>query len=119
MRSYSFTAGDKDYTARYDFNAIADMEEMANKPIQVIMGEGTGFHSFRLLIWGGLKWKDAGITKQRAGMILNKLTEEGGKEKLDEVIKNLVVLLAKAVNPDLTEEEMAEMLDSDGEEKNV
>ena len=116
MRTYSFEAGGKSYTAKFDSNAIADMEEMANKPISLILGDGAGIFTYRLIVWGALKWKDQGITKHRAGMILDKLKEEGS-EYHDEVIKNLTILLAKALRPELSEDEMNKMLE-DEEENN-
>ena len=48
---------------RYQYNDIADVEEKAGLGIAAIFNEDRiGFHSIRLLIWGGLKWADHGLT---------------------------------------------------------
>ena len=63
---------------RYDFNAIADIEEHANKGITALFNEDMiGFHTIRLLFWGGLRHADRGITTQRAGQIVKQMLEEG------------------------------------------
>ena len=59
---------DKPRRLRYQYNDIADVEEKAGLGIAAIFNEDRiGFHSIRLLIWGGLKWADHGLTIHRAG----------------------------------------------------
>ena len=63
---------------RYDFNAIADIEEISGMGIPKMFSVGMlGLNTLRLLMWGGLKHEDHGITIQRAGMIVGDMIEEG------------------------------------------
>ncbi len=79
MRSYTFVVDKKEYILRYTFNAICDLEEEAKMGISSLLSqEKIGLNTFRLLVWAGLKWKDFGITKQRAGDIIHKYIENGG-----------------------------------------
>jgi hypothetical protein len=64
---------------RYDFNALADIEERAGLGIGAIFSEQrVGFHSIRLLVWGGLKWQDRGLTLERAGKMVGDYLQNGG-----------------------------------------
>ena len=63
---------------KYDFNAIADIEELSGMGIPKMFSAGMlGLNTLRLLMWGGLKHEDHGITTQRAGMIVGDMMEEG------------------------------------------
>lgn len=85
MRTYTFEAGLKSYTTKFDYNAISDMEELVGEPILSFIDKGS-MNTIRVLIWGGVKWKIPGITKQQAGYIVDKLIEE---KKLKEVVENV------------------------------
>jgi hypothetical protein len=77
---------------RYDFNAIADMEERMGKGVGAIFNEqNVGFNTLRLFYWAGLKWKDKGITVERAGDMLQKEIENGSDigELMEPVLKAL------------------------------
>jgi hypothetical protein len=78
---------------RFDFNAIADIEEYFGKGIASIMDEErVGFSTVRALYWGGLKWKIKGLTIERAGaMIQSKMQEDGAdfKELMQPIVKGL------------------------------
>lgn len=96
MRSYSFSVKSKEYWLKYDFNAICDIEEMGKKPIQSLFSEDSmGLSTIRLLIWGGLKHNDQGLTIQRAGFIIRDYLEEGGT--LDELATNASKCLVYAL----------------------
>ena len=70
---------DKPRRLRYQYNDIADVEEKAGLGIAAIFNEDRiGFHSIRLLIWGGLKWADHGLTIHRAGDLLQEYLSRGG-----------------------------------------
>ena len=79
---------------RYDFNAIADVEEKAGAGITRLFGEDmVGLHVLRLLIWGGLKWNDRGLTIARVGDMLQKYLESGGElPVLSEVIQKALMV---------------------------
>ena len=63
---------------RYDFNAVADLEEKFDTGIQQLMTEKrVGFSVIRGLLWAGLKWKDKGLTLERAGKIAQTMMQEG------------------------------------------
>ena len=76
--------GGKTRTLRYDYNAIADVEEKAGLGAETLFTEErAGFHVLRLLVWAGLRWADRGITPARAGDLIQKhLTEGGSLEEL-------------------------------------
>lgn len=73
-----FTVKGKTKRLRYDFNAIADVEEKAGAGVMKLFSDDMmGFHTLRLLLWGGLRHEDRGLTIQRAGMIISDLMDEG------------------------------------------
>lgn len=63
---------------RFDFNAMADLEEHFDKGISAIMGEERiGFSTIRALYWAGLKWKMKGLTIAHVGdMLTDKMDDE-------------------------------------------
>ena len=80
--------GGKSRPLRYRFNDVADVEEKAGLGIAALFAENRiGLHSIRLLIWGGLKWTDHGLTVQRTGDLLQDYLEQGGSlvELMDKV----------------------------------
>lgn len=80
--------GGKTRRLRYDYNAIADVEEKSGLGIGALFNEErAGLHSNRMLIWGGLKWADRGLTVARVGGMLNEFLREGGdmEELMDKV----------------------------------
>lgn len=106
MRTYTFEIGDKTYTLKYDYNALCDIEEISGQNLQSLFSDGKiGVSSIRLLLWGGLKWKLNGITKQQVGFIMGDLKESG---KLDEVIQKAGELIAKSIGKGTEEEDKGE-----------
>ncbi len=78
MRSVEIEIGGKVKRLRYDFNALADIEEKAGVGIgSLFNSERIGFSTIRLLIWGGLKHEDRGLTLERAGMLVKQMIDEG------------------------------------------
>jgi len=70
---------DKPRKFRYDFNAIADLEDKAGCGIAKFLSEEkAGISTIRLLTWAGLKWQDKGMTIERAGSIVQRYIEDGG-----------------------------------------
>lgn len=108
MRTYTFELEDKSYTLKYDYNAICDMEELSGKPIQSLFSETEiGLNSVRILLWGGLKWKNNGITKQQVGFMIQKMLELGIYE---EVVNKAMLLL-----PDSLPQQKGEVKENEGE----
>ena len=63
---------------RFTLNAVADLEEYFNAGIMEIMNEKrVGFSTLRAFFWAGLKWRDRGLTIERAGNLVNDLIKEG------------------------------------------
>lgn len=70
---------DKPRRLRYDFNAIADTEARAGMGIAEMFSERrVGFHVIRLILWGGLKWQDKGLTIERVGQMIDVYLANGG-----------------------------------------
>jgi hypothetical protein len=70
--------GGENKLLKYDFNAVADIEEYFGKGIGAIMTEeNLGFRAIRALYWAGLKWKDRGLTMERVGHLIGKELQEG------------------------------------------
>ncbi len=78
MRSVEIEIDGKIKRLRYDFNALADIEERAGVGIGSLFSpDRIGFSTIRLLIWGGLKHEDRGLTLERAGMLVKQMIDEG------------------------------------------
>ena len=93
MRTYTFEVNDKQYTIKFDYNAICDIEELSGKGIMQLL-ENPSLNTIRFVLWGGLKWKNQGLTKQQVGFIINDLTSEN---KYKEVAENLFKCLEYAL----------------------
>lgn len=62
---------------RFDFNAMADLEEHFDKGVASIMSEERiGFSTIRALFWVGLKWKMKGLTIERVGDMLTEKMDD-------------------------------------------
>ena len=99
---------DKARKLRFDFNAIADLEQKAGVGIGALLSEEkVGFNTLRLLLWSGLKWEDRKLTSEQAGDLMQDFVENGGD------LTYISVLITKAL-------EKSGMLGKQGdEEKNV
>jgi hypothetical protein len=63
---------------KYDFNAVADIEEYFGRGIGAIFSETqVGLNTIRVFYWGGLKWKEKGVTPQVVGNWLGAKLQEG------------------------------------------
>lgn len=86
------TFGDEVKLIRFDFNALADLEEHFGKGINAIMQEeNIGFRTIRALYWAGLKWKERGLTIERAGKLIESKLEDGVsvQELMEPVVRAL------------------------------
>jgi hypothetical protein len=63
---------------RFDFNAMADLEDHFDKGIASILDKNRmGFSTIRGLYWAGLKWKMPGLTMEKVGtMLSDKMADE-------------------------------------------
>lgn len=91
-RFIEVTFGEETKLLRFDFNALADLEEHFGKGIRSIMQEeNIGFRTIRALYWAGLKWKERGLTIERAGQMIESKLEDGVsfKELMEPIVKAL------------------------------
>lgn len=95
MYSKEFEVGGKTKRLKYDFNAIADVEELSGMGMSKLFSEDmVGFHTIRLLIWAGLKHEERGITTQRAGMIIKDMITDG--YELESIMELIMDALMKS-----------------------
>ena len=107
MNGVEIELGGKSRRLRYDFNAIADIELKAGLGIGALFDENrAGLNSLRLLIWGGLKWQERGLTVEQAGQIVGDYLSSGGT--IEELIPKVqrALQLSGVINiPEADEEE--------------
>lgn len=78
MRYTEVLLGGKPKRLRYDFNALADLEDRAGVGIGVLLSEQrVGLNTLRLLLWAGLKHEDRSLTPEKVGDTLQLLMENG------------------------------------------
>jgi hypothetical protein len=72
--------GGKNRVIRYDYNALADLEQAGGASIATLFSnqDNLGFNFIRLIVWAGLKHAEPGFTIQRAGMLIQKHIDDGG-----------------------------------------
>jgi hypothetical protein len=114
----SVTIGDEEKLMKFDFNAIADVEEHFGKGISRVFDKETiGFRTIRALYWAGLKWKEPGLTIPRVGTMLSKELEDGATfESLMEPISE--AMAAAKIFKKKDKLAKAEDEESEGDEKN-
>jgi O-phosphoseryl-tRNA(Cys) synthetase len=98
--------GDKEKQLRFDFNAMADLEQHFGKGIAGIFNEEQiGFNTIRCFYWAGMKWKDRGLTVERTGKMLMKKVDEDGSD-IEELMKPILeALQASGLMGDMNAEE--------------
>lgn len=65
---YFDTMDGKQKVMKLDFNAIADLEALLGMGIgSLVSDQNVGFNIIRGFYWAGLKFKDRGLTVERAG----------------------------------------------------
>jgi hypothetical protein len=78
---------DKMRTLRFDFNAMADFEDVYGKSLMEILATGAiSFSAIRALLWAGLKHEDrqlAAAGPARAGEIAQDWMEKSGGDAAD------------------------------------
>lgn len=85
----------KTHLLRFDFNSVCDVEERLGRGIiATLTKEQIGFNMTRVLYWAGLKWKDRGLTVERAGQLLMKEVEKG--KSLNDLMVPVINALMKS-----------------------
>ena len=105
--------GGKERKLRYDINAAADMEElMGGKSLLYVLSNpiAAGFSAIRILLWGGLKHAEKGLTLQRVGLMMQEYLENGGSieklaEKLGDAVRKYKILGEDRVDEESEDEE--------------
>jgi len=107
MKTYTFEIDDTSYTLKYDYNAICDIEEKAGKPIQILFNEEMiGLYTVRVLLWGGLKWRNQGLTIQQVGLLIKKVIDSGQYQDVSQKAMELLIdAVPKGNNEELQEGE--------------
>jgi len=86
--------GGKERFLKYDINTAAEMEELlGGRSLMFIMANPAvaGFAALRILLWGGLKHAQKGLTLQLVGVWMQEYMEAGGTpEELAEIIGKAV-----------------------------
>lgn len=115
-RTFTFEADNKEHTIKFTMNSVCDIEEAADRtPIQVLCGEEKlSYSTLRLLVQHGLKWKNPGITKQRAGDLLKQFVDEGGD--LNKFTRDILLLLAESTGSKIKKEDIDDAEGAEGEE---
>lgn len=94
MNSTFINIGGKERRLRFDINAAAEMEDlMGGKSLLYVMANpmAAGFSAIRVLLWGGLKHAEKGLTLQRVGVMMQEFMENGGTlEELSEKIGDAI-----------------------------
>ena len=105
--------GGKERKLRYDINAAADMEElMGGKSLLYVLSNpiAAGFFAIRILLWGGLKHAEKGLTLQRVGLMMQEYLENGGSieklaEKLGDAVRKSKILGEERADEESEDEE--------------
>lgn len=70
---------EKPLRLRFDFNALADLEDLMGFGISELFSEKRiGVSVVRALIWAALKWDDKTITPQKVGIMIQDYLKGGG-----------------------------------------
>src|SRR5690606_28276148 len=78
MRFVNVDLGGRERQLRFDFNAVADLEEHFGKGIASVMSEEqVGFRTIRAMYWAGMKWRNPRLTVEKAGEWLQEELENG------------------------------------------
>lgn len=108
-RMMDVTIGGKQYVLKYDFNAVADIEEKGQIGIAEMLSEKRiGFNAIRLMFWGGMKWLNSGFTITKAGEMVSQFIQEGGD--LQDFTQRMMMTINKSVTKESDE------TDEDGED---
>lgn len=85
--------GGKKRVLRYDINAAVDIEKILGESLLAVIGNPAkiGFRVILVLLWGGLKHAEKGLTEQRVGLWMQEYLETGGS------LEELVIAIGEAM----------------------
>ena len=117
---YFDTIDGKQKALRLDFNAIADLEALLGMGIgSLVSDENVGFNIIRGFYWAGLKWKERGLTVERAGnFIQNEIN--GGRSFEDLMVPVTEAMIASGIidRVEVEGEEEVDEVDEEEDPKN-
>lgn len=118
MRAVRIELGGKERQLKYDFNALADFEDLMGMGVSAaFQGGQAGFRSIRALFWAGLRHKEKGLTLERVGTMLSKELEKGTTmEDLMGYIEK--AMEASGMNPKPEDDEEDDLVEVEEEAKN-
>ena len=117
--SATFTSGDRQYTLRFTFNAMAQFEELTGQTVMaLLMGEQAytedgvenaeqvgasllkrlGMKTVRELVWAGLLHEKTGLTFSEAGEIMDNIEAPGLMAKFSVAMNAVTAALAESIN---------------------
>lgn len=112
-RFVSVELGGKERQLRFDFNAVADLEDHFGKGIASVMSEEqVGFRTIRALYWAGLKWRNHRLTVEKVGEWLQDELEAGSS--FESLLNPIIEAMKAGGLLGTTEEEVSK----EDEEKN-
>lgn len=99
MREYSFTFKERDYTLKYDFNAICAIEEALDMSVQQMLDQKRiGLNTIRALVYGGMLHRNKAFTMDRAGLLLQDISEHD-RPLINEIGSKAIIALVYAITP--------------------
>ncbi|WP_193063476.1 hypothetical protein [Oceanobacillus oncorhynchi] len=118
MKPVRVELGGEEKRLRFDFNAMADFEEVMGYGLFAALQESQiGFKTIRAFYWAGLRWKEKGLTLERTGNLLSKELSEGTElQDLMEPIEK--ALMNSGILPDQDKQEESDTDQDEDEEKN-
>jgi hypothetical protein len=82
------TLSGEDHVLKFDFNAIAELEQFYNKGIHAIVSEETiGFNTVRNIFWAGMLWKNPNLKPYHVGRMLEQDLEENENFEFDKLME--------------------------------
>jgi hypothetical protein len=73
---------------KFDFNAIAELEEYYNKGVHAIVSEETiGFNTIRNIFWAGMLWKNPNLKPHHVGKMLEEDLEVNEDIEFDKLVE--------------------------------
>lgn len=84
----------EEYVLKYDFNALAELEEYYNKGIHAVVSEETiGFNTVRNIFWAGMLWKNPTLKPHHVGKLLEDESECNENMDLNNLMETAIEAL--------------------------
>jgi len=95
---------DKPRLLRYSWGTIADIEAKAGMSLRELVtsgGDRPTLSAMRILLWGGLKWNNKGLTVEGVGELLDTHIQDGGRIDVvgEQIIKALRLVKNEGGSP--------------------